>query len=1341
MKQALRRGSSLVLGGTQQAPPTFRVVHVGDDTKNEQSLSKEPHRVGPPATGPGHMTNEVVTSKYTAVNFMVKNLWEQFHRPANVYFLGISILQCIKAISITGGTPTTLAPLTAVLIATSTKDGIEDFSRHQADAQENSRMVTRLVMAGQRSRRSSTGNSSAKRPAATKRKRSGGSLNSGGGGGKRPPGVTEQVSWMDVQVGDVLEIRNRENIPADLVMLSCSDPKGTCFVMTSNLDGETNLKPRMVSPDLRAAVAAAGDAAEAGGGGEGGVLALAAKGASVECDLPNQKLEHFDGTLAVPGGSRMPLHGKNILLRGCQLRNTEWCRGVVVYTGRETKIQMNAAEPAPKSSSLKPYVDWETLRVLCVQIFLCLIGAIFAGVRAAGADVKNMYFIWGEDGEPQSPALTAFLKFWSFIIIFTNFVPISLLVTLDMVKIFQSKLIGWDRQMYHEAREFDGTKRPMPAQVRSSELNEDLGRVKHIFTDKTGTLTCNIMNFRKCSIGGQMFGLGTTEIGLNYRLRNHLPVPTVPSLPPGAKQTPHVNFIDPEFARVVENKAHPTHAAAAEFYLHLALNHEVQPEQQSDGSVVYSASNPDEGALIYAASHFGHRFLRRDGKDVMVAITRRREQPLLLSPSSKPTSSGTGGAATFVAPLLPPPVSIVGGRADAHDGAAGVAASGEEGPEEDEQAFRILHTFPFTSDRKRSSVVVRRAGAAEGSVTVYCKGADNVMLERLDPAKNPADLVRAVKDNIAEFTRDGLRTLLTAKTERSEEEYTAWLTDFQAAETSMQGREEKLKAAMEVMEQGLEVQGVTAIEDKLQDGVPDALNCLRSAGTKVWMLTGDKVDTAINIGHSCSLLNTDMTTLRLCAEDEEEEEEENCDSKSNKRKGGQDAAGGVGKKGKRVEEEAVVVKVERTALELDAAGIPSEASLRGLMGELTAKAAKLSTAAAGESGTAIVVDTYALSGISQHGLENDFVFLCGLCASVVCARVSPRQKSLVVGMVRAASPNVVTLSVGDGANDVPMLQSAHVGVGIHGLEGAQAVNNSDYSLGQFRFLKKLLLVHGRWSYRRVCKVTVYMFYKNALLVLPQFFFAFLSLSSGQNFYYDLLYQSYNVFFTSLPIIALGDVTSEVVLAHPVLYQDGVQRVFLTPRIFWRWMGEGALHAAIVTFLPMAALGAGGVLPEGRGVGLWGLGLVVFFCVVVVANGRVAMENKLWTVVFASVFALSLATFVVCWAFFSEIPFFSAGLPQISGTMRMMGGSAWFWLTVIVTASAALLLSYFGIAWSALFCPTRDVVGQEISSIQRRREAAEKRIDRQPLSMRKGQVLPLMVSPSPSNATKWSLNDR
>ncbi len=197
-----------------------------------------------------------------------------------------------------------MPPLTQV---TAAKDGLEDVSRHRADAQENSRLVTRLVVPGQQRRRSSVGASSkgggGSAGAAAERKKSSGSLTIGGGR-KRPPGETEMVSWMDVRVGDVLEICNRENVPADVVMLSCSDPNGTCFVMTSNLDGETNLKPRVVSPDLRAAVAAAdgaaGATAAAGGeGGRQGVLALAARGAFVECDLPNQKLEHFDGALAV----------------------------------------------------------------------------------------------------------------------------------------------------------------------------------------------------------------------------------------------------------------------------------------------------------------------------------------------------------------------------------------------------------------------------------------------------------------------------------------------------------------------------------------------------------------------------------------------------------------------------------------------------------------------------------------------------------------------------------------------------------------------------------------------------------------------------------------------------------------------------------------------------------------------------------------------------------------------------------------------------------------------------------------------------------------------------------
>lgn len=188
--------------------------------------------------------------------------------------------------------------------------------------------------------------------------------------------------------------------------------------------------------------------------------------------------------------------------------------------------------------------------------------------------------------------------------------------------------------------------------------------------------------------------------------------------------------------------------------------------------MVYSASNPDEGALIYAASHFGHRFLRRDGKDIAVAVTTRYEQPLASQPTSKPTSSGSGssarggrcgstslsmqqqnagGGAKISSMSSPPPLSP-GGGADAGSVGGGSPVSGGEEEEAEEKIFHVLHTFPFTSDRKRSSVVVRKG---TGGVVVYCKGADNVILERLDLAKNPAELVKTVKENIAEFTRDG----------------------------------------------------------------------------------------------------------------------------------------------------------------------------------------------------------------------------------------------------------------------------------------------------------------------------------------------------------------------------------------------------------------------------------------------------------------------------------------------------------------------------------------------------------------------------------------------------------
>ena len=636
-----------------------------------------------------------------------------------------------------------------------------------------------------------------------------------------------------------------------------------------------------------------------------------------------------------------------------------------------------------------------------------------------------------------------------------------------------------------------------------------------MFSDKTGTLTCNVMEFRKCSIQGISYGLGTTEIGRAYRERNNMPVEAeVPPLP-GDKQTPNVNFRDPDpsdrsrpsLSKVISDPGNPRHQGVHDFFLSLSLNHEVPsgtsppticymsrhpphplalvqqtplppppptswadqvlPEKR-DGQTFLSASNPDEAALVYAAQHFDRRFHERKMDDVRVSV---------------------------------------------------------EGVE---QSFTVLHNLEFSSKRARSSVIVRYA---DGTIMIFTKGADNVVKKRLsaDTHVNPPDVYQATMAHLDEYVNDGLRTLLVGQRKIPDAEYEPWAAKMHAAEIALVNREEEVSnnqrglgwrgrssrqntidpkalfhfahhgclsnvctphqryAVMDEIELGLELMGATAIEDKLQGGVGDTIAALRDGGVKVWMLTGDKVGTAVNIGYSCQLINLEMNMLRCVA--------------------GEDADKGV-------QEGGVADTVGLT--DVDKNGVPMTDVLEAHLNSLihahdafqqeqervneTRRRDQVPLLPPKES--CLVVDTNALRGVEEameSGKDSEvgqlFLKLASRVKSVICARVSPKQKSKIVAMVKESLPLKVTLSIGDGANDVPMIQTAHIGVGIFGLEGQQAVNSADFAIGQFRFLKPLMLVHGRWNLRRCSLLTCYLFYKNALLVLPQFFLGVRSLFS------------------------------------------------------------------------------------------------------------------------------------------------------------------------------------------------------------------------------------------------------
>lgn len=308
--------------------------------------------------------------------------------------------------------------------------------------------------------------------------------------------------------------------------------------------------------------------------------------------------------------------------------------------------------------------------------------------------------------------------------------------------------------------------------------------------------------------------------------------------------------------------------------------------------------------------------------------------------------------------------------------------------------------------------------------------------------------------------------------------------------------------------------GVTAIEDKLQDGVPEAIANLQMAGIKIWVLTGDKQETAINIGYSCQLLTDDMADVFIVDGTSKSEVEmqlrkfkesikivntfhppgvQNVSSNGTLRR---DTT-----KLKLNATKPVDIKVQAppaisiVTFSSEADKIFEEENAR-VNQKLTSNGKEDSIEYDENSGFAIVVNGHSLVYCLANDLEQKFLEIVTQCKAVICCRVTPLQKAMVVALMKRFK-SAVTLAIGDGANDVSMIKEAHIGVGISGQEGMQAVLASDYSIAQFRFLERLLLVHGRWSYYRMCKFLRYFFYKNFAFTLCHFWYAFFCGFSAQ----------------------------------------------------------------------------------------------------------------------------------------------------------------------------------------------------------------------------------------------------
>uniref|UniRef100_A0A8K9WZY1 Phospholipid-transporting ATPase n=1 Tax=Oncorhynchus mykiss TaxID=8022 RepID=A0A8K9WZY1_ONCMY len=844
-----------------------------------------------------YASNCIVTSKYNVITFLPVNLFEQFQEVANTYFLFLLILQLIPQISSLSWF-TTIVPLVLVLSITAVKDATDDYFRHKSDNQVNNRQSQVVIH-----------------------------------------GSLQKEKWMNVRVGDIIKLENNQFVAADLLLLSSSEPHSLCYIETAELDGETNMKVRQslsVTAEL------------------GDPNSLASFDGEVVCEPPNNKLDRFCGLLCWRD-CKYPLSNHNMLLRGCVLRNTETCYGLVIFAGPDTKLMQNSGRTKFKRTSIDRLMNtlvlWIFGFMVCMGVILAVGNAVWE--REVGSLFQS-YLAW--DLPVDNFLFSAFLSFWSYVIILNTVVPISLYVSVEVIRLGHSYFINWDRKMFCPQCN-------TAAEARTTTLNEELGQVEYIFSDKTGTLTQNIMSFSKCSINGHD-GWGhvskSIEDGLDFSSFNPL-------------ADPDFCYYDNGLLKSVKLGDLHSH----EFFRLLSLCHTVMSEEKKEGELMYKAQSPDEGALVTAARNFGFVFRSRTPGTVTVTELGR-------------------------------PVT-----------------------------YTLLAILDFNNIRKRMSVIVRNP---EGRIRLYCKGADTLLFERLHSSNN--HLMNITTDHLNEYAGDGLRTLALAYRDLSEEQWEEWSERHRQADRATDCREDRLADIYEHIEQDMMLLGATAIEDKLQEGVPETIAILSLANIKIWVLTGDKQETAVNIGYSCKMLTGDMTEVFIIS----------------------------GNTVLSVREEL------RYSNYLYSSLYPSISLFLPLF--------------------ALVINGHSLAHALEADMEGEFVSTACVCRAVICCRVTPLQKALVVELIKKHK-KAVTLAIGDGANDVSMIKTAHIGVGISGQEGIQAVLASDYSFSQFRFLQRLLLVHGRWSYLRMCRFLCYFFYKNFAFTMVHFWFGFFCGFSAQ----------------------------------------------------------------------------------------------------------------------------------------------------------------------------------------------------------------------------------------------------
>ncbi|KAL9654724.1 hypothetical protein ABK040_008521 [Willaertia magna] len=879
----------------------------------------------------------------------------------------------------------------------------------------------------------------------------------------------------DIVVGDVVVIYENEEIPCDCVQIGSSLPNGVSYLQTANLDGEIDLKDKFTPKTLNSIFCD---------------FLIFTIPLTIRCSHPNAEMYIFDANLEIDqdiyrnvtnnnhqlltstqikntnlenvtsinvneddllSGVSMndeqephdkltstqqtlqntlqqntqntlqqnsmkeendlvsrfiSLSHENLLLQSCHLKNTKYVYGIVVYTGNETKSGMNKSATPTKRAKSDKQIDYISIFVFSFQILLTILFGIISMLNIENFQRNQIWYLQLDSTQKKQWFDPWILYPLRFFLLTTYMIPISLKITIDFMKLFFSLFIEWDLNLYDSGKDLNCV-------VNNSDIIEDLGCVKFICTDKTGTLTENRMEFRYCSIFGNLVDC-SNDLNVTQN---------------GVTQNNLQNNLQQKESQLL-------------FFKALSLCHTCKREENK-----FKSSSPDEEALVKASLQFGN---------VELLETTYDTYSLLLNKEIK-------------------------------------------------EDFTILNVIKFTSDRKRMTIIVKplQKNIQNEKIYIFCKGADDVMLQRTN--QNDTN-IEITKEHLRKFASDGLRTLVIGFKEITPEEYSIFEKELQKTNAITINRNESLQKVYDLIENNFTILGATGIEDKLQEKVPETISFLRQADIRVWMLTGDKFETAKKIGHTCQLLQNEKL------------------------------------------------------IEID--GLSQESIFKSIDNAL--QNVIHVTSQSNHDPYSVIIKGEVLNLAFEHPLFKQLILHA---ISVICCRVTPKQKADIVKFVMKETKSI-TLAIGDGGNDVPMIQAANIGVGISGNEGLQASRSSDFSFGKFKYLLPLLFKHGHLSYYRTSLISQFSFYKNIYLAFLQVLFNVYSGMSGMSIYNEGSLALYNFVFTGIYVFTFvfeNYLPVTELLQRPKLYKHSQLGKNFNLFTFLQWFSFAICHAIVTLF--------------------------------------------------------------------------------------------------------------------------------------------------------------------------------